>query len=261
VRQQEFVNAVGFERQLVGSAFHFSLRGAFNFVRLRRCRKSQRGSHFDLFMDAMEGKNNPDFNAEDVAIGVNGIAQHLSVVRDQMRARAGISKTLVLKCTFGDRKFDFEVFANGVSKQNAIEILNGKTYPKIPFINNVQSVLDIGSNIGASVIFFALNYPNALIVGVEPARQPFVLLRRNIMNHTNARIFNIGLHNVTAKCSMFLGAPDSVTNSILRNAPSSLSQEEVQLVEAAAFTRSVGLHRPDIIKIDTEGAKFQSLTQ
>jgi FkbM family methyltransferase len=216
----------------------------------------QRGSHFDLFMDAMEGKTNPDYNAEDVATARNGIAQHLCVVRDQIRAHAGIGKTLVLKCASGNRKFDFEVFANGASKQNAIETLTGKTYPKIPYINNVESVLDIGANIGASVIFFALNYPNARVVAVEPARQPVVLLRRNAMNHANVQIFNIGLHNVTSKCSIYLGAPDSVRNSVVRNALSSNSQEDVQLVAASTFTRSIGLDRPDIIKIDTEGCEI-----
>ena len=228
----------------------FRLEGVFLEYRVRR------GSHFDLFMDATEEKYNPHCNAEDVASVRNGIAQHLRVVRDQMRARAGISKTLFLKCQSVDGKFDFEVFANATSGQRAVETLTGKTYPKIPFLNNVKSVLDIGANIGASVIFFAMNYPNARVVGIEPIRQPFVLLRRNVTNHANVQIFNVGLHNVTTKRSIYIGGPDSATNSDFWNALSSNSQEEVQLVAADAFTKSIGLDRPDIIKIDTEGCEI-----
>jgi FkbM family methyltransferase len=241
---------VAFRGALREWASVFRLEGVFLEYTVKR------GSHFDLFLDGYEGKNSSNSNAEDVATFKKGIAQHLTVVRDQMRLRAGIGETLVLKCASGDRKFDFEVFANGTSKQNAIETLTGKTYPKIPFINNVESVLDIGANIGASVIFFALHYPNARLVAVEPARQPVVLLRRNTMNHANAQIFNIGLHNVTNKCSIYLGSPDSVTNSVVRNVLSSNSQEDVQLVAASTFTRSIGLDRPDIIKIDTEGCEI-----
>jgi FkbM family methyltransferase len=218
----------------------------------------RRGSHFDLFMDASEGKYNPDLSAADVSTVQNGIEQHLREVRDQMRVRAGISKTLLLQFQYGsgDHKFDFEVFANGTSKQHAVETLTGKTYPKMPFLNNVKTVLDIGANIGASVIFFAMGYPNARVVGIEPTRQPFVLLSRNVTNHANVQIFNVGFHNVTTKCSIYIGGPDSVTNSVFRNALSSNSQEEVQLVAANTFTRSIGLDRPDIIKIDTEGCEI-----
>ncbi len=152
------------------------------------------------------------------------------------------------------------MFANGVSEQHASETLAGKTYPKIPFLKNVGSVLDIGANIGASVIFFALNYPNARVVGVEPARQPYLLLRRNVRGRPNVRVFNVGLHSITTKHSIYIGGPDSVTNSVIHNALSSNSQEEVQLVAADAFTRVIGLDRPDIIKIDTEGCEIPIIT-
>jgi FkbM family methyltransferase len=173
-----------------------------------------------------------------------------------MRARAGISKTSFLKCQSDDGKFDFEVFANATSRQHAVEALIGKTYPKISFLNNVKTVLDVGANIGASVIFFAMNYPNARVVGIEPTRQPFVLLRRNVIDYANVQIFNVGLHSVTTKRSIYIKGSDSVANSASCNALISTSQEEVQLVAADAFTKSIGLDRPDIIKIDTEGCEI-----
>jgi FkbM family methyltransferase len=213
----------------------------------------RRGSHFDLFLDAAEGKPNRDpNNPADYATVQNGIRRHLWGVREQMRARAGIRDTSLLE--WG--KFGFEAFANEASKEHAVATLNGKTYPKISFLKNVKQVLDIGANIGASVIFFASTYPNARIVGVEPARQPFVLLVRNITPYANAEVFNVGLHDITTKRSIYVGRPDSVTNSVFYNALSSNSQQEVQLVAADTFTSSIGLDRPDIIKIDTEGCEI-----
>jgi hypothetical protein len=61
---------------------------------------------------------------------------------------------------------------------------------------------------------------------------------------------------MTTKHSIYIGGPDSVTNSIIHNALSSDSQEEVQLVAADVFTRSIDMDRPDIIKIDTEGCEI-----
>ncbi len=216
----------------------------------------RRGSHFDLYLDASEGKYNPDINVADVSTVRNGVEHYLREVRDRMRAQAGISKTSRLQWGAGDRKIRLELFTDDMSEQHVVETLTGKTYPKIPFLNNVERILDIGANIGASVIFFAMNYPNARIVGIEPARQPFVLLNRNVRNYANVEIFNVGLHNVTIKRSIYIGGPDSVANLVLRNVLSSNSQEEVPLVSADMFTRSIGMERPDIIKIDTAGCEI-----
>jgi FkbM family methyltransferase len=41
-------------------------------------------------------------------------------------------------------------------------------------------VIDAGANIGASSIFFAMNFANAFVVAIEPDRENYELLRKNV---------------------------------------------------------------------------------
>jgi FkbM family methyltransferase len=41
-------------------------------------------------------------------------------------------------------------------------------------------IIDAGANIGASAVFFALTFPAAVIVAIEPEESNFALLRRNV---------------------------------------------------------------------------------
>jgi hypothetical protein len=40
----------------------------------------------------------------------------------------------------------------------------------------VRTIVDVGANIGCSAVFFAENYPNALIFSIEPSSSNFELL-------------------------------------------------------------------------------------
>jgi FkbM family methyltransferase len=213
----------------------------------------RQGSHYDEFVNVME---KPETKDERVEILVRAQLMHLKKVRQSMRERAGVGKTRMLPCSLGDRKFDFEVTDNGEAHKHATETLTGKTYPFIPFLGTVERVLDIGANVGASAVFFALHYANARVVAIEPARQPFVLLNENAKKFSNIRVFNVGLSNVTERNSIYRGAIDSVTNSLTHHLWSSNEKEEVQLVAAGGFTKLFGMDHSDIIKIDTEGCEL-----
>ena len=217
----------------------------------------RRGGHLDVFMDRARVDNNglrllPE---EDDKVVAQGVAEYLRQTRDRMLVQAGIPRRRVLEVKKGDRGVKFETFDSEASSIHATQTLEGKTYPPIPFLSDVASVLDIGANIGASAVIFAMRYPNARIVAVEPSRQPYILLRCNTAAHAKVECYNVGLFRATTKQTLFLGGPDSVTNSVVQNRLSSPIREEIQLVAADAFTADVGMTRPDIIKIDTEGCE------
>ena len=45
---------------------------------------------------------------------------------------------------------EFESFTNCLSRVTAETILNGRTYPVVPFVRDVNVVMDIGANVGAA---------------------------------------------------------------------------------------------------------------
>ena len=124
--------------------------------------------------------------------GTTSVSEDKTLTAQRMKREAGIQKTRVLHV--GDSRnphfepFDFETFDTGTAFGHAKQAFQGRIYPPIPFVKTPARVLDIGANIGASAVTFALRYPGARIVAVEPANQPFALLRckRRGMRTSNA---------------------------------------------------------------------------
>src|SRR5712691_3819696 len=54
-------------------------------------------------------------------------------------------------------------------------------------------ILDIGSNIGASIIYFHRQFPDAKIFGFEPHPDTFRVLQENVAHLPGVTIFNYGL--------------------------------------------------------------------
>ena len=78
---------------------------------------------------------------------------------------------LTVTSDLGD-EIDFECADTWVSKWVCEPILQGKTYPALPFVDDVQVVWDAGANCGATTVHLARHYPNAVVHAFEPATEP-----------------------------------------------------------------------------------------
>src|SRR5438477_7951076 len=56
-----------------------------------------------------------------------------------------------------------------------------------------EIILDIGSNIGASIIYFHEKFPDAKIFGFEPHPDTFRILQKNVAQLRGVVVFNYGL--------------------------------------------------------------------
>lgn len=113
-----------------------------------------------------------------------------------------------------------------------------------------RSILDLGSNIGASVLFFRLAYPDARIVAIEPSPNLVGLLRRN------TRDLDVEVRDVAVAAESgpltFYEATESWAGST-----TSAVGEPIE-VTAVAFDDLLA-EDFDFIKIDIEGAEFEIL--
>ena len=78
--------------------------------------------------------------------------------------------TVVAQC-FRDRQYDLPSGAHGAFLQDF--------YQQVLASGRQPLIVDCGSNIGASILWFHSRYPDAHILGIEPAPDNFELLRRN----------------------------------------------------------------------------------
>jgi len=155
--------------------------------------------------------------------------------------------------------FQFHLFKTDASFQITNDILSGLTYPIVPFVSDVKTVVDIGANIGAASAYFAIAYPDARAYAFEPGSAPFSLLRQNAQHFPNVQVFPFGLHSSDQTMRLFHGKQDSMESSVCPTNRTSDENEQIRVKNAAQIFVENGIDRVDVLKIDTEGCEVPIL--
>ena len=119
--------------------------------------------------------------------------------------------------------------------------------------NSCPFIIDCGSNIGMSILFFKALYPGCKIIGFEPAADSFTLLRRNIeankLNRVEVHPFAVG--ESAAKVTFFREDQPGSLMASTNQQRASKNQECVEQVRLSDYIdREV-----DFLKLDIEGAE------
>jgi FkbM family methyltransferase len=118
-----------------------------------------------------------------------------------------------------------------------------KTEREDPFI------IDCGSHIGMSILFFKILYPHAKVLGFEPAPHTFAFLKENVdvNNLLDVDVVNKAVSNAEGKMKFF--GDDSLTSSLLKSRGG--HEIEVDVTKISKY-----IDRPvDFLKMDVEGAE------
>lgn len=154
---------------------------------------------------------------------------------------------------------EFECADTIASRWVSTEILKGKTYPVLPFVSDVDVVLDAGANCGAASVYFARHYPRAQVHALEPAAEPRAYLERNVAGLGNVSVYPVGLHSVTAEMPLYHGNEDSITGSVFQRSVNLDTSELVQLCSARDWAADHGIDHIDVLKLDVEGCEADVL--
>lgn len=129
------------------------------------------------------------------------------------------------------------------------EIYCFKTQYEKPYI------IDCGANIGISLIFFKIKFPNAVIVAFEPDPRVFQLLSENINNFkfSNITLINKGVWDKDGKVKFF-GKGDDSGKIVEANLPNQ-DYFEIEVASLRPFLQK----KVQLLKIDIEGAEFEVL--
>jgi FkbM family methyltransferase len=153
----------------------------------------------------------------------------------------------------------FNLFKTEVCFQISNDIFAGITYPSISFLSEVKTIVDIGANIGAASVYFAMAYPEAQVYAFEPGTAPLSLLQQNAAPFRNVKVFPFGLHSRERTLSLFQGRNDSVESSVCSSTRTTGESEEIRLACAPEFLAGQGIEKIDVLKIDTEGCEVPIL--
>src|SRR5438477_10491920 len=128
----------------------------------------------------------------------------------------------------------------------------------VPLGLRPKIILDIGSNIGASIIYFHRQFPDAKIFGFEPHPDTFRVLQENVAHLPGVLVFNYGLgathQRVAARAdNVNFGAFNTRGSFKDRGHPAAPVECEVRRLDDVL--RELGIGQVDLIKIDCEGAE------
>jgi len=169
---------------------------------------------------------------------------------------------LVLNRLFGYRKkkirvFSFDVLFLDYSFLYALfdeifiqEIYDIKIKKATPFI------IDCGSNIGLSILYFKMRYPKAQILGFEPDPHAFAALKQNIAQLPDVTVINAAVYNKNEMISFFTekGKRGSLSSSVTKRIMEFKRPVEQIVVPAVRLSDYIK-KQVDFLKIDIEGAE------
>lgn len=136
------------------------------------------------------------------------------------------------------------------------ELFVQEIYRFTPGIERDGVILDCGANMGLSIIFFALNYPNHRIIAYEPDKYLFEIIKENIKNFKfqNVDLINKAVWIEETELDFYTdgGMGGRVINQYEAQKP--VKVQTVSLPDVLCLQNSV-----DFLKLDIEGAETRVL--
>ncbi len=138
-------------------------------------------------------------------------------------------------------------------------IFVGREYARPVLDYSVQTVVDLGANIGMASVYFALRHPNARIIAVEPEEANFRLLQRNTRACPNVAAMQAAIWPTDT--TLHLRTTDLAGNALgdwgyQTEAAASVAQGDVAAISMPSLMRRYDINTIDLLKIDIEGAEL-----
>ena len=123
-------------------------------------------------------------------------------------------------------------------------------------------IVDAGAYTGLSTAFFAMRYPEATIIAIEPDDNNFSMLARNTASFANVHLLQAALWSESGAVSLVdpgdghwgIRLAESARAGASESAPSG---KVVRAVTVPDVMRAHGLGRIDLLKVDIEGSEME----
>lgn len=119
---------------------------------------------------------------------------------------------------------------------------------------SIEYIMDLGSNIGVTAMFWAQRYPNARMVLVEPDPDNFKLLQRNTAAFADRCVLIQAAVSDKRGETSFFRSDREYGHSILKG-DDSVSEIVVKTLTVSDVAVEAGFPRVDLLKMDIEGGE------
>ncbi len=122
---------------------------------------------------------------------------------------------------------------------------------KLPFIP--KTIIDAGANIGLSAAYFAYRFPNSEIIALEPNKENFDVLTKNISNFKKIRSLRSGLWNTDTYLELI--NTNSAQNAFMVTETTAVNINAIPAVSIKTLMLQNDWSTIDLLKIDIEGSE------
>ncbi len=120
--------------------------------------------------------------------------------------------------------------------------------------DRVHKIIDLGSNIGYSAIYFSCCFPEASIYAVEPSKDTFSRLQENTLAIKNIEILNFAVSDRDGEMIFFENKDRNISSSVY-NRGEEFQKVVVNSITFQSLLKKLGISRIDILKFDIEGGE------
>jgi FkbM family methyltransferase len=151
----------------------------------------------------------------------------------------------------------FRIFLDDASEFEVLrEVFVEREY-ELELEKEPRVILDLGSNIGATIAYFRANHPAARIVGLEPDPSAFALLEANVGELENVTVVNVAAAGTDGSRSFYPAAQSWLSSLHSRRGGGEAIVVEARTVDS--LLSELGIDHVDLLKIDVEGAEEEIL--
>jgi FkbM family methyltransferase len=146
-----------------------------------------------------------------------------------------------------------------VADRSELEVLREvfvRSEYSMPAVNEISTIVDLGSNVGFSVLYFRERFPQARIVAVEPDPDAFARLRENTADLDRIELINAAVADRSGSATLYQGAESWATS--LTAGPDRERRLTVRTTTLAELGSGLS-GTIDLLKLDIEGAEVPVL--
>ena len=169
------------------------------------------------------------------------------IIVDKIKKNIFIQKTrnysdiLTVYEVFSSEHYNLKLFKNFNELDEEYEkILNDKNFPLI---------IDCGSNIGSSSVYFNKIFPKSYIYSIEPDKASYEFSKKNI-NFNNSKLFNYAINCENTDVKFFSDKNDNRASKVEKTGTEIV--KSIKINQIISETKNKGIS-PFLIKIDIEG--------